>query len=308
MRPIFEAEVAQIDILSSCHLACANCTRFVGHHAKNYSLSIECFREAVASLEGFEGQIGIMGGEPALHPKFLEILEAYRELVPIERRSLWTSGFKWTEYADTINATFLPDRIHYNDHTQRDGKHQPLGVAVQEVVEDEALMWELINACSFQEHWSPVINESGAYFCEIAGTQDRVLHGGKHAWPVEPGWWQKRPEDFQDQVKALCVNCSGCLPMPAFSDGRGGRDGPTVDVVSPGVHKMLLDAGSPKARRGQIEIWDKKITREDLDEIKDWNPRSFRGFVAHNPQDVAAAALNREMDDIVIAELDKVAE
>ena len=287
MRPIYEADVAQIDILSSCHLACANCTRFVGHHARQYSMSPECFREAVLSLEGFDGQIGIMGGEPTLHPQFLDILEIYRELVPIEKRALWTSGFKWTEYAEVIGDTFMGDRVHFNDHTQRDGKHQPLGVAVQEVVEDKDLMWELIRACPFQSHWSPVINDHGAYFCEIAGAQDRVLHNGKHAWPVEKGWWNKTPEDFEDQVQALCPNCSACLPMPAYSDGRGGRDGPTIDVMTRGVYEMLRANGSPKALKGQIEIWDRKVTREDLAEIKDWKPRQFRGFVAHNPEDVA---------------------
>lgn len=288
MRPIYEAEVAQIDIVSTCHLKCANCTRLIGHHSKNFSMSEDCFRTAIASLEDFPGRIGLMGGEPCLHPRFLEMLAVYREMVPKGRRELWTSGWKWTEYADEINETFEPELIHYNDHTQDDGKHQPLGVAVQEVVEDEDLMWELINACPFQEHWSPVVNDKGAFFCEIAGARDRATNG-PGGWEVEPGWWNKTPDDplFRDQVERYCPDCSGCLPMPAFSDGKGGRDGPTYDVMTQGVYDKLVAAGSPKAKRGHVEIWDKKVTREDLDKIKDWSPRSFRGFVAHSPEDYA---------------------
>ncbi len=290
MRPIYEADVAQIDIVSTCHLKCANCTRFIGHHKTNYAMSEECFRQAIESLEGFPGRIGLMGGEPCLHPRFSEMLAIYREMVPKEKREMWTSGWKWTDYAEEISETFEPDLIHYNDHSQKDGKHQPLGVAVSEVVEDEALMWELIDNCPFQEHWSPVITDRGAYFCEIGAAQARVTNG-IDGWEVKPGWWNKAPDDpeFIEQKKALCTNCSGCLPMPAFSDGRGGRDGPTYDVVSPGFYEKLIAAGSPKAKRGQIEIWDKKITREDIASIKDWQPRSFRGFVAHNPEDVQKA-------------------
>ena len=77
--------------------------------------------------------------------------------------------------------------------------------------------------------------------------------------------------------------------MPAFSDGRGGRDGPTKDVMTKGVYDLLVANGSPKAKRGHVEIWEQKITREDIDKIKDWNPRQFRGFQAHNPEDVADA-------------------
>ncbi len=288
MRPIYEATVIQIDITSACHLACANCTRYVGHHKPNYFMSLDCIREAIESLEGFPGRVGIMGGEPALHPKFSEVLALVREMLPKEKREFWTSGYKWTEYHDEIMETFYPDRIAYNDHTQEDGRHQPVAVAIKEVVDDEDLMWELIDNCPFQLAWSPAITDKGAYFCEIAAAQDRVMKG-PGGWKVEKGWWNKTPDQFRDQVEKFCVNCSGCLPMPAISDGRGGRDGPTTDVVSPGNLDRLIAAGAPKALRGQIQVWDRKITRADIEGLKDWSPRSFRGFVAHKPEDVKEA-------------------
>ena len=290
MRPLYEATVIQIDITNACHLACANCTRFVGHHRPAYFMSIDCFREAVQSLDGFPGRIGIMGGEPALHPEFPEILEVFREAVVDRRkREFWTSGRNWLKYADDISKTFDPDLIAFNDHSQMDGKHQPLGVAVREVVDDEALMWELIDNCPFQARWSPAVTDRGAFFCEIAAAQDRAMNG-PGGWKVEPGWWDKTPPNFWDQVQEYCPNCSGCLPLPAVSDGRGGRDGPTYDIVSPGNYERLLKAGSPKARRGHVEIFEGKITREEIEANSvNWNPRSFRSFVAHNPEDVERA-------------------
>lgn len=289
MRPIYEATVAQIDITSACHLKCANCTRYVGHHRHNYFMSLDDIWDAIQSLEGFPGRIGIMGGEPALHPKFRDVLALVREAIPDkDRREFWTSGWKWAEYHDDIMETFHPHRIAYNDHSQSDGKHQPVAVAIREVIDDEALMWELIDACPFQAAWSPAVTDRGAYFCEIAAAQDRAMDG-PGGWKVEPGWWNKAPGQFRDQVEAFCPNCSGCLPMPALSDGRGGRDGPTTDYVSPGNLDRLIAAGAPKAMRGQVRIFDRKITRADVNELKDWSPRSFRGFVAHNPEDVEEA-------------------
>lgn len=284
MRPIHEATVIQIDITNACHLACANCTRLVGHHRPAYFMDPGCFRDAVQSLNGFPGRIGIMGGEPALHPKFLEILAIFREEVHLTKREFWTSGFKWTEYAEVICETFLPERIAYNDHSQEDGKHQPLLVAIKDVVDDEDLMWELIDNCPFQARWSPAITDRGAFFCEIAAAQDRAMNG-PGGWKVETDWWNKDPEDFRDQVERYCPNCSGCLPMEAVSDGRGGRDGPTVDIASQSNLDRLLACGSPKAVKGQVEVFDRKLTREDLPE--DWNPRQFRSFTAHKPEDYA---------------------
>ncbi len=289
MRPIYEATVAQIDITSACNLSCANCTRMVGHTRPGYFMSTECFIDAVASLDGFPGRIGIMGGEPALHPKFSDILAIFRDMVPDRRkREFWTSGWNWHKHAGEINATFDADLIAYNDHTQHDGKHQPLLVAVGEVVEDRVLRAELIDACPFQASWSPSIRNNGAFFCEIAGALSDLM--GVNGWPIEKGWWNKTPEQFKDQVDTFCNRCGGCLPLEAHSDGRGGRDGPTVDLVSQGNLDMLLMASSPKAKAGHVQVFDRKITREEIEANKvDWNPRSFRGFVAHSPEDVAEA-------------------
>ena len=76
-------------------------------------------------MEGFPGRIGMMGGEPALHPKFREIVDMYEKKIPRRQRQIWTAGHKWDEYKDLINSVFDPDLISYNDHTAP-GKHQPL--------------------------------------------------------------------------------------------------------------------------------------------------------------------------------------
>lgn len=289
MRPIFENTVIHVDVTNSCFLACANCTRAVGHHRKPYFMDLDMVRKAIASLQDFPGRIGIMGGEPCLHPKFLEILGIVREMIPDRRRrEFWTSGFKWKEYREEILKTFDEDRVTYNDHSQASGRHQPLLVAIEEMVEDEELRKILINNCPFQARWSAAITPKGAFFCEIAAAQD-YLFDGPGGYPIEPGWWKKSQPEFQDQVDQYCGRCSGALPMPAYSDNQGGRHGPSIDMVSPKNLERLLSIGSIRAHRGNVVVRTEPFTKEEIENhMKTWKPRQFRDFQAHLPEDYPA--------------------
>ena len=291
MRPIYDNTVIQIDIVvGACHLSCANCTRMIGHHRKPMFMPLDMVRKAIASLEGFPGRIGCMGGEPALHPKFREVLAIYREMIPDKaQREFWTSGFKWKEYKDDILDTFDKERIAYNDHTQTTGRHQPLLVAIEEVIEDPELLAILIDQCPFQARWSASITPKGCFFCEIAASQD-WLFDGPGGYPIEPGWWRKTPDQFRDQVDEFCGKCSGALPMPALSDNRGGRDSLSVDWVTPGNLDRLRKAGSPRIAKGGYKVIDAEFYRQIAPDVENWNPRTFRSFVAHSPEQVAAAA------------------
>lgn len=283
MRSIAENVVIQIEIVNGCVLACANCTRHVGHHRKPFIMTLDQVRNAIASLDGFPGRVGCMGGEPAMHPQFREVLAIYREMLPKDRREFWTTGFKWYEYLDDINDTFHHHLIHYNDHTQKTGRHQPLLVAIEDVIDDPALREELIDDCWVQRQWSASITPKGAFFCEVAASLDH-LFDGPGGWPVEPGWWKRIPADYTEQKDFACNKCSAAIPMETLPDGRGGRDY-APDVVSKSNLKRLIDAGSPKIARGHFVLWDKKMTREDIQK-EGWRPSHFRDFVAHNPDDV----------------------
>ncbi len=280
MRPIYEMQLIQIEITNACHIGCANCTRFCGHHRKPFFMDIETVVKAVESLEKYPGHIGIMGGEPTLHPQFEQICKILQEMVPDKRRrELWTAGYKWEQYKPIIEATFDSDLIAYNDHSSSDGKHQPLLVAVEEVIEDEQLMWELIDNCWVQNRWSASIVPKGGFFCEVAAAMD-MLFDGPGGYPIEEGWWNKNPWEFVDQVKRYCPMCSGAVPLERLSD-RG-----KCDLISPNNAVRLERVKSPKFLRGEIEIFEGKCTPEDLAEhTKGWQPQNYRTFVAHRPQD-----------------------
>lgn len=283
MIPIYKMKLIQIELTNSCINQCANCTRFVGHHKKPFFMDLDTFNLALDSLEGYEGGIGIMGGEPTLHPQFAEICKIFRDKVPNRRkRELWTAGYKWEEYEPIIRETFDEDLISFNNHQSDDGKHTPLLTAINDLVDDPSERNKIINNCWVQQRWSASITPYGCYFCEIAGAYD-ILCGGGHGYPIQPGWWKREPKDFQDQVEAICGFCGANLPIGEQSDHA------TYDTVSRTNLMRLKRLGSPKMCAGNYALYTKKWTLKEIKEkSKNWKPANWRNHYEHTPQDHAA--------------------
>ena len=173
-------------------------------------MDLDTVAKAIESLQEYPGQVGIMGGEPTLHPHFPEICKLVRELIPQKRRrEFWTNGYKWEEYQPIIKETFDPDRIVYNDHSDMEvGVHQPLLLAADDMLDDKELMWRLIGNCWVQWRWCASITPKGGFFCEVAAALD-MLFDGPGGYPLEKDWWNKNPNEFADQVKRYCPKCGG---------------------------------------------------------------------------------------------------
>ena len=108
MRPIHQNVVIQIEVTNGCYLSCQNCTRHVGHHRNVFHMDVDFARKAIESVLDSPCRIGLMGGEPSIHPQFGKLLELWRELVPIERREYWTAGLHWDLWKEEIQNTFSP--------------------------------------------------------------------------------------------------------------------------------------------------------------------------------------------------------
>ena len=263
----------QIDITNACGNICSNCTRFCGHHEKTFFMDYEFFTKAVDSLDDYEGIVGIIGGEPTLHPEFEKFADYIRkkrvnEKITLARKpiddmqeyiqtnmwhpeakaGLWsslTSGYY--KYFETINDTFKTQLL--NDHNNT-CMHQALLMPRKELgITDEEWI-DKRDKCWIQNTWSATITPKGAFFCEVAGALDMLFHG-PGGWSVEKGWWNREPKDFVDQLH-WCEICSGCLDVPQriSNDGR--------DDVTPQVYEKLLAINSPKAKRGMCIIHEPK--------------------------------------------------
>lgn len=285
MKSPAEHDVVQIDLTNACSLSCSNCTRFCGHYTNHFFMDFETFKKAVDSMEGHTGLIGIMGGEPTLHPEFEKFVEYYasklgprtfsrQALQPIKKfnehivgkdlldigvkRGLWTMlGKRYADNYELIQEVF--DCQYINDH-KHDGTHQALLITRKElgIPDDEWI--KLRDNCWIQNYWSPSITPKGAFFCEVAGALD-TLFKGPGGWPIEPGWWKRKPEDFGDQLQ-WCEMCSGALKVPRTQANT------EIDDISPKLLSKLKEVNSPKIGKKKYKLFDSSEHEDTEYEIK----------------------------------------
>lgn len=255
MRPLLDMDTIQIEITNACTCECSNCTRLVGH-SPPFMMTMEQFRAAVNSLVDFPKMVGVMGGEPLIHPQFEEMCHYLRSRIPRERCGLWSTLPKGKEHlAPIVAETF--GNVLLNDHTYGELFHSPILVSPRDLGLDEFTMWYSIDHCWIQNSWSASITPSGAYFCEVAAALDHLFRG-PGGWPVEPGWWKKTPKDYREQMERCCTNCGGPYRLMARIDSEG------IDDISWSLVQRLVEIRSPKVARGRFSLYATGISREEF--------------------------------------------
>lgn len=299
----------QILVTNYCEHKCADCSECVPHIPKErqFNISLETFEKALQSLEGFNAQIGLFGGNPLLHPEFEKLIEIYKKYVYLKcRREIWCSrgGSLWDKYEKLIKDTFYDECITYNDHTNEyECFHQPVHIAADEVFDgsvagnpgaDIQLMWKLINNCWLQQRWSSIISPMGVFPCEVMAARAAVL-GKPCGLSLEKDWWKRPISDWQYQINQLCPKCSIPLPMPEKV-----RDNQEFDTISPCWLLELEKVNSPRVKKEQYQIYDVKELQEyykghefkpfttwrrrgHYEDFPDWYPNSYRPVHQHSP-------------------------
>lgn len=264
MKPIQEAIFGLIDITYYCGRGCVYCTRCDRHLGnKRYHMTLEQVEQALQSYYGFKGLIGIIGGEPLLHPQFKEICEIIRVYYPAQKMHLFTSiDPVKSKYASDIKKTFAHIAYHpHNEVQEATHFHQPLTIAIKDVVKNKQLRADLIDDCAVQRKWCPTITNDGAFFCEVGASIAKLL--GVKGWDVLPDWWIKEPKDFGYQ-KEICQYCGMCIPMERqlMSNKK--------QKISPSFLAIVENAGD-------YELFDKEITVKEMKEaLPTWTPLFYK--------------------------------
>jgi hypothetical protein len=279
----------QIELTSSCVKRCSNCTRFSGTKQKEFFLSEEEFHKAIDSLVEYSrlphAMVGLMGGDPVLHPQFADFCEYALSKIERNKLGLWSTfpdAPKYRAYGPLIVKTF--GNILLNDHSTAGIKHAPVLMASEEyfrkpcgdcggtgvrkpydeeeagkdfpcstctgkgTVTDDVNLFAAVDRCWVQESWSASINAKGAFFCEVAAALSD-LFDGPEGWPVEKDWWKRTPKDFQAQMDWACRKCGAALPIERLRDSQDNRDD-----VSPGNLERLKEIKSRKVARGEYAL------------------------------------------------------
>lgn len=286
MKSPQDMRIIQIDITNACMYRCSNCTRFCGHHKKNFFMDFETFKRAVDSMIGYHGTIGIMGGEPTLHPEFERFVNYLQTKLPNEYKKKNTSLIN--PQKDFIETVLLENKMYSEVYDYSTGPRETIVGAglwsamvpsykkhyelIQDVFKMQAVndhgnimyhspilinrkdmgipdneWYKIRDNCWAQDIWSATITPKGAFFCEIAGALD-MLFDGPGGWAIENGWWKRTPEQFGDQLK-WCELCG--IAMETFT--RDAND--WIDDVSESMYKKLQEIDSPKLKKeGAINL------------------------------------------------------
>lgn len=255
----------QIDVTNICAKGCIYCVKYTSHLRKDQVsfYPLVHLEKAIKSLEGWPNKIGFTGGEPLLHPDFLGICELVSKYIPKKQACIFTSLPDKLEHHKKVidkvfGAVFL---AHHNEEQRSICMHQPILLAVGDMVKDAALKRRLIEDCWLNKLWSPVIGLKGAFMCDCAVGIDMALdmNGG---WTIEPGWLR---ESYEDQIAKYCDLCGACLPYPRqlLSDQN--------EKISKGLFGKFKSANLRNINR--MILVENPLTPKQIEENRDgWEP------------------------------------
>lgn len=150
----FREGVIQIWTTRACDNACFGCTQGSNLGGNPGMITPKQFEQAVISLKGYFGVVGVFGGNPAVHPKFTELCAILAEHIPFEQRGLWCNNPMTLDKAKVMRETFNPRVSNLNVHLnqdaynlfkkgwpesmpfglKQDSRHSPVHLAMKDVV------------------------------------------------------------------------------------------------------------------------------------------------------------------------------
>lgn len=282
MKPIADAWLNLVDVTYLCPDGCIYCSRHMRHLRpdQRFSMTADDVRKAIV-LYPLEKGVGIIGGEPTISPHFEDICRMIQEFGSRARFHLFTAGGpRFEKLRPLIDATF--GTIYINRHTDQQKavcKHQPSLVANGEAVFDSVYRAKLVWNCWVQLKWCPTVTSKGAFFCEIAAAWDHLIDG-PGGYRLEPGWWQRTPAEFADQVARYCHLCGMPVPLPRqpLCNGR--------ELITPKNLELLRSLGCARLGPDDVEVFDQVLSCEQLEQNRrGWNPGNYREDIGAPGQD-----------------------
>ncbi len=206
-------DAIEIDITYACNLRCTNCNRSVTQAPDKTHMPldmIEAFvRDSIAHNKRWR-TIRVLGGEPTLHPRFLDILHVlrkYRGFAPECSIQVVTNG-----HGKAVQAALrkIPPDIRV-ENSAKEGNVQPdFGPFNMAPMDDPAFRSsDYANGCSIMTECGMGLTPGGYYQCAVAGGIDRLL-GYPHGRASLP----RDADDMLDLSRTLCRLCGH------FKDGH----------------------------------------------------------------------------------------
>ncbi|WP_341580967.1 radical SAM protein [Marinobacter metalliresistant] len=206
-------DLIEIDLTYLCNLRCNNCNRSSAQAPEARHMSISQIRQFVddsIAQKRHWRRIRILGGEPTLHPEFLQIMEILirlKEVAPKTIIEVVTNGF-----GAKVNA--ILDRIPEGVQVENSAKSQNIqpGFGPFNLAPIDSWQYAFAdyrNGCDIAQSCGIGLTPQGYYPCAVAGGIDRVLglERGRQSIP-------HTGDDMRDLMAEACRLCG------RFRDGH----------------------------------------------------------------------------------------
>lgn len=206
--PFYERsrDLIEIDITYACNLRCFKCNRSCGLAPSDDYLSLEQLRKFIqeSSSRGLQWKrIRVCGGEPALHPEFVHIIDELlafkRSICPHVTIEVITNGFG--KKVDDILAQIGGSvKVHNTAKKSRNQDFAPFNLAPRDFARYSCSDFSC--GCLIPFKCGMGLSPYGYYQCAIAASIDRVfgLDIARKSLP-------DLSDSMRDQTEALCRYC-----------------------------------------------------------------------------------------------------
>lgn len=224
----------ELDITYICNLTCSGCSRSSAQAPSSMHMSIEVVKNFLRDTEtkGVRWEsLHILGGEPTLHPNFVEIVNTlddwFQKNSPETDLKVITNGVsKLTK----SNLDKIPERWHYDnsykiDFEKATSHFEPFNLAPIDL--DEWKGQDFKKGCYITQDSGIGLTPYGYFHCAIAGGIERIMNFG-HGLETMP----EHPWEMLEMMEDYCKNCGHFL-SDTFVE-RADRSGvlPPPDTVS----------------------------------------------------------------------------
>lgn len=236
----------EIDITYLCNLHCLNCNRSVRQAREALHMPLErvrgCVDEWIARGKRWS-RIRVLGGEPTLHPQFVDIVEElrrYRAWHPACVVEVVTNG-----HGERVRAQLdrLPKDVWVENSKKADPVQISFGPFNLAPADDPAYREaDFSNGCAIIEDCGMGLTPLGYYPCAVAGGIDRITGTGLgHA---------ALPNDADGMETALRELCRLC---GRFRDGhyvpRNLRPALAEEKISPSWQRLYAEWHERRRKR-----------------------------------------------------------
>ncbi len=210
--------VIGIALTYACNLRCFNCDESSAQAPADAQMSVEQIQRFVDECKAADYHWDLMeiaGGEPTVHPDFLQIIDILREYrnrnSPKTRIKVLTNGAgeKVQQLAAQVPSDIEVENSSKGGKRQNELRHSTFNLTPAEVPGYENVDYK--NGCEYTYRCGTGLGPTGYYHCPVAAGMDRIFE-----WNIGRQSLPSKDDDMADLAESFCSKCGYFLKQQEY--------------------------------------------------------------------------------------------